>query len=111
MNNTKNIVLVSEQKRDKFYEMELKFKLDIELKEINDMMSMFGFYEKAELKDSVEVTMHQIVNFIPDKNVIASYEKTIQENYFKNDKKFSCNRCRFVGYNYLYAVTVNEEKE
>lgn len=99
---------VKEQTRNLFYEMELKFRLDIELKEINDIMSSFGFSEKAGLRDAIEVTMKQVVPFIPDETVINEYSKAIKENYLKNHKEFSVSACKFCGYNYLYAVEVKQ---
>lgn len=104
MDKIEKIVPVTEQKKDRLYEMELKFSLDVELKEINDIMSSFGFQEKAGLKDVIEVSMKQVVNFIPDEETIAKYEKTIQENYFKKDTELSCSNCRFKGYSYLYQI-------
>ncbi len=99
----------SEQGRGIFYEMELKFRLSIELKGINDIMSNFGFTEKVGLKDAVELTMKQIVPFIPDDEVIKEYSKMIKENYLKNNKDFLCSACEFCGYNYLYAVEIENE--
>lgn len=97
-------IIPSKKQSGTLYEMELKFKISIELKEINDIMSNFGFDEKAGLKDVIELTMHQIVPFIPDEEIIQKYTEMIKENYLKNNKEFSCSSCKFCGYNYLYAV-------
>lgn len=107
--NTKTRILSpKEQGREILYEMELKFRLDIELTGINDIMSGFGFTEKAGLKDAVTVSMKQVTPFIPDDETINEYSKIIKENFLKEHKDFSISACKFCGYGYLYAITVEE---
>lgn len=92
-----------DQGRSIFYEMELKFKLSIEFKEINDIM-VACFNEKASLKSTIELTIKQVVPFIPDDEILAEYAKMIQEHYLRNNKEILCSSCVFCGYNYLYIV-------
>lgn len=106
MEVTNNIISVNEQGRDIWYEMELVFKLSVEFTEINDMMSDFGFNEVLGANDAVEIKMHQVIPFVPDNETLEKYCNVIKENYLKENSRFSCVSCRFIGYNYLYAITL-----
>lgn len=79
----------------KVYEMEMEFEVVIGLKEINNLMSSFGFNEKACARGNF-ISIKQTVPFVPDNDYLEKVSNVIKEGY--NNDKLEILECRFVGY-------------
>lgn len=110
MNKNITPIPIKEQYQGQWYHMRLKFKIDLELSEINRIMHDCGADETLISKDIGTITMDQTVSFIPDEQILYEYETAIQKNYFKNNPNLSIHACRFIGYEYLYPIKITEHK-
>lgn len=84
------------------YEMELRFKLTMGFKEVNEIAHLCGFKEKLVAKDAITVTMKQTVPFIPNEETIKQYAEVIKKGY--NGKELTCEECVFDGYTYIREI-------
>lgn len=94
-----NIIKVENQKQDTYYEMELVFKLNIEV------IGVIG------ANYTIEIKMHQVAPFVPDKETIQKYADVIKETYLKSSTELTCTTCEFDRYNYLYMIETPSETE
>lgn len=84
------------------YKMCLKFVLTLGLKSINDITAKCGLTEKLVVKDALTIKMTQTVPFILTEKIISEYARTIKKSY--ESKEFTCEECKFDGYEYIYQV-------
>lgn len=97
---------VKDQRKDVLYSMQMRFKIDIDLKAVNKIAQECGFDEKLAVKNAKHVTLQQTLRFIPDDNLIKKYENIIKEEYLKDNPNIGIHDCKFNGYDYLYPVTL-----
>lgn len=87
------------------FDMKLRFKLALELTELNAIANLCGITERAVIKDAAVLYMTQTVPFIPDKKTLDEYAQVLKRNYMACNKNVAIHNCVFDGYEYLYAVT------
>lgn len=87
----------------RIYKMKLRFKLDISITEIDDVMRLFHITEPAKITDGLTIYLEQTIPYIPDKDTIEKYANTIEQNY--KSTLITTRGCRFDGYEYIYDVT------
>lgn len=92
---------VQNQYRGQWYEMSLRFKLTLAVQIRNTD-------DKTIIDDALTVEMKQVVNFIPDKEILDQYAQVIKEKYL-TDSTLTCECCEFDGYNYLRVITPNTD--
>lgn len=87
------------------FDMKLRFKLTLELTELNAIAELCGLTEKAIIKDAATLYMTQTVPFIPDKKTLNEYAQVLKRNYMVSNRNVAIHNCEFDGYEYIYAVT------
>ena len=89
------------QPKDRLYDMEIIFSLDVGLKSVDNILQECGF---MEMPTSTRThVLSQVVPFIPDEELLKRYARIIKETFEKNGE-ISCRSVRFAGYRKLLMV-------
>lgn len=93
------------------FKMRLRFSLSISMNSINGLLTALGEpFMKPVAKDCQETTMEMTQPFVPDTEMIKKYAKTIKDG-FTGGGRFTVEECRFVGYDYLIPMKVQDANE
>lgn len=96
-----------DQPQNQMFEMSIRFIADIGLTELDEIAERVGIQEKIRAKDAVTLRITQTVPFIPDDELLAQYVETLQE--IQNKKGVSISNLKFDGYDYLYAIDIDDK--
>lgn len=91
------------------YEMRLTFSLDLGPKDINSIAENAGIHEKMLVRNAQKMKLTQTVPFIPDEETLQEYANVIKNNY--QSESFTCEACKFIGFDYIRPKTLLETKE
>ena len=90
--------------KQKLYEMVMEFEVTLGLKELNDVMELFGFHEKSGIAGQT-ITVSQTIPFIPDEEYIHKVENLLKDKY--ENSNFDILECHFRGYKKLIEKEVD----
>lgn len=78
------------------YDMILKFKLTLGLKDFNKVLESMLLNEKAVIEDGLVFRLRMKLPQIPDEQLIQKYAEIIKKGY--ESEKFSVEKCKFDGF-------------
>lgn len=101
----RTMTIEEQVKSDVWYELVLRFVLDVGLKEVNDIMDKLGVPDKMFAKDAAVVRITQTTPFIPDEETIKKLKEIITDGYNNSDSKLDVHSIRFDGFESIKVLT------
>lgn len=101
----RTMTIEEQVKSDVWYELVLRFVLDVGLKEVNDIMDRFGMSDKIFAKNAAIVRITQTTPFIPDEEIIEKFKEIIADGYNDGSSKLSVHNIRFDGFESVKVMT------
>lgn len=110
---TRRMSVKEQAANGQMYHMCLRFSARVGLKEINEFLRNCGSTDAPYTNETQMFRLEQTVPFIPDDDMLRSYEKTIAKSINEGNGALCVQYVKFDGYEYIYAVrnaTLEDER-